>query len=117
MDPALVIAIAAVVLAPLATLLTNNRKFSGQVASSDADALWKESGDIRELLSQQLKDRDTRILDLEKRVADQEHRANELLRENYMLTIQRTTNEALITELRGKIAALEERLRKDDPSA
>jgi hypothetical protein len=76
------------IIAPLGAYLLAARKMSGRVATSDANALWKEAGAIRDDYRGQLKTADDRIQNLEVRIGALEDMNNTLAADNRSLRIE-----------------------------
>ena len=95
------------VIAPLGAYILAVRKMSGKIATSDADALWRESGQIRDDYRMRLHDAMDRIAGLETRVASVEAVNAELVQENAGLTreVSRLTSENV--KLREQVADLQ----------
>jgi predicted RNase H-like nuclease (RuvC/YqgF family) len=82
----LIVAVLAIVVAPLVGYIGATRKLSGKIATSEAGSLWEESRAIREDYARRLAECDARIQRLEARVRELETDNSALLRENFELT-------------------------------
>ena len=109
MDPAILIAVLAVLAAvfgPLATLLVAARRFSGKITDSSASDLWSESRSIRQDLADRNKFLADSITRMDERVLSLEKLNNDLRRENNDLRDKIRALEVIIAELRDQIASL-----------
>lgn len=101
MSATFLVALAAVVVAPLVGYVTATRKLSGKIATSEAGQLWEESKAIRDDYRDRLVLTDTRTAALEARVAALEKLNNELMREN--------------ADLRERVSSLQVTLGREQP--
>lgn len=81
----LVLAVAALVVAPLVGYITASRKLSGKIGTSDAARLWEASETMRKEYRDDLAAANKRVVALEERVANLEAINNGLVRENLAL--------------------------------
>ena len=107
MDKTFLIGLIAVVIAPLLGYVAANRRLSGKIGTSEATDLWAESSAIRADYREQIASSTRRTYSLEERVANLEKLNNELSRENMGLSEKSRTYEAVVDELRKRIAVLE----------
>jgi septal ring factor EnvC (AmiA/AmiB activator) len=105
---ALLLAVAALIVAPLVGYVTATRKLSGKINTSEASKLWDESSKIRDDYRDQIAESNKRTVALEGRVATLEHDNNELARENIDLVTKVRAYEAIIAELRARLEHLEQ---------
>jgi peptidoglycan hydrolase CwlO-like protein len=110
-DPALFVALAAVVAAPIVSLWIASRKMSGRIGTSDASELWAASKALRDEYREQLNKMSTRQRDLEGRVASLEGENTVLSRGNYERDQKIAVLELTIAKLRETIASLESTIR------
>ena len=120
MSVTLLLAVGALVLAPLLGYHTAGRKLSGKIGTSEANDLWTESAKIRDDYRQQMQVANQRVVALEARVAEVERDNNALARENLELRAQVgdglarleacqaivDRQQELIAELRARVAEL-----------
>jgi len=95
------------IIAPLGAYLLAARKMSGKVATSDANALWKEASAIRDDYRDRIVKANDRQAALETRVSALEGQNNELVRENYELRAEVSSLKTLVTTLQNTIKHLE----------
>jgi len=95
------------VIAPLGAYLLAARKMSGKVATSDANALWKEASAIRDDYRDRITKANDRQAALETRVATLEGQNNDLVKENYELRTEITSLKTLVSTLQATIKRLE----------
>jgi chromosome segregation ATPase len=101
------IPLAAAIVAPVGAYLLAARRFSGDIAKTDANALWEESRAIRADYRDQLLSRDQRIAKLDKRIAALERDKDALSKENYELRVEVLHCRALVKTHEASIAQLE----------
>lgn len=115
MTAALLLAVAAVVGAPLIGYVTASRRLSGKIGTTDADALWAASESMRKDYREQLDFSNKRVVALEERVGVVERDNNGLVRENIELSAKVREYEATIAAMQVRLdeqAATIETLRK-----
>jgi predicted RNase H-like nuclease (RuvC/YqgF family) len=117
MGATLLVAIAAVVVAPLVGYLAASRKLSGKIGTSDADALWNESKEIRADYRLQLDEANRRLVKCEGRIAQVEGLNSDLIRENLALQRRIDVLERENAELRGQVKQLLEQLHEERADA
>lgn len=82
MNTTVLLAIAAIIVAPLGAYLVAARQFSGKIETSDASELWEESRSIRDWSQLRMKELNETCARLENRVRDLEEGNDSLLLEN-----------------------------------
>lgn len=106
MDPSLIIAITALILAPLLGYFTIVRRASGKIATSEAEQLWEESRSIREWATKRIAELNGVVERLEKKVEELESHNESLSLENGRLTSLLDEYGKTIAELRDQIHRL-----------
>lgn len=106
MNATLAVALIAAVLGPLVAYVTTSRKLSGKIGTSDADALWRESKDVREFTAEQLKIANARISTLEELISSLRKRLDRADDHNEDLSRRLERAEAENEECRREIAKL-----------
>lgn len=104
------LAIVAVVIAPLGAYLVAARRLSGKIGTSDASELWIESRSIREDYRDRIVAANDRIAQLSARVEQCEGRNNDLLHKNLDLREKINDLEGVIVDLKTTIDGLREEL-------
>lgn len=89
-----------IVFAPLLTYLVAARRLSGKIKNSEATELWAESRSIREWSTNQVKELNDHVDELEKRLVEVEHKNGELLEENKRLLREKHHLELLLEQER-----------------
>lgn len=111
MDPGVLIAaIVTAIVAPLGAYVIAARRFSGQIASSDAEQLWAESGRLRADYQTRIIELSQIVTRLEDRVVVLEDRNMDLVRENEQLHREVRDLNQLIVTLRQRVADLTDEL-------
>jgi chromosome segregation ATPase len=105
------IPLAAAIVAPVGAYLLAARRFSGDIAKTDANALLEESRAIRADYRDQLVKRDKRISDLDKRIEVLEREKDNLSKDNYELRVEVLHCRALVKTHEASIATLEALVR------
>jgi hypothetical protein len=84
------LALAGAFAAPIGTYLVAARRYAGRIATSDAAALWKESGEMRQHLTERLDAAYTRIeaLEADARRQREEHRDEVKALESRIVTLE-----------------------------
>lgn len=106
MEPSLIIAIAALIGAPLLGYLTLVRRASGKIASSEAEQLWEESRAIRDWATKRITELNGVVERLEKKVAALEEHNEALSLENGRLNTLLDEQGKTIAELREQVHRL-----------
>jgi len=101
------IPLAVAIVAPLGAYILAARKMSGKVATSDADALWREASAIRDDYRNRITLANDRQAALEARVALLEGQNNDLVKENYELKIEISGLKTLVDTMQATIKRLE----------
>jgi len=105
------IPLVAAIAGPVGAYLLAARRFSGDIAKTDANALWEESRAIRTDYREQLSQRDERIAKLDKRIEALEKEKDSLSKENYELRVEVLHCRALVKTHEASIAQLEALVR------
>ena len=101
------LAVVAVLIAPLVGYLAASRRLSGKIATSDAEQLWAESKAIREDYRGQIISANKRVARLEERVVVLEQHNSDLSAENEVLRKQVAEYETKVKRLQARVAHLE----------
>jgi septal ring factor EnvC (AmiA/AmiB activator) len=109
----LVVAVLAVIFAPLVAYIAASRKLSGKIGTSEASDLWTESKNIRDDYRTRIDQANMRQAELEARVAKLESQNNDLTRENLQLRNRIDVLERENAELKEQIADLLKKLRDE----
>lgn len=88
MNASFLLAIAAIILAPLGAYLVAARQFSGKIKTSDASDLWEESRSIRNWSQGRINELTELVDKLEKRIKTVEETNDTLVLENAHLLQQ-----------------------------
>jgi septal ring factor EnvC (AmiA/AmiB activator) len=107
-EPALVVALIAAIVGPLATYVVASRKLSGRIDTSEAASLWEESRDIRSDYRDRLAEAEKRMAQLEARVAEEERANTKLTRENIQLVAKNQECEWEIRKLKERLQILDQ---------
>lgn len=108
----LIVAVAAVLVAPLVGYLTASRRLSGKIGTSDATQLWDASESMRKEYRDDLAAANKRLAALEGRLATVEADNHELANENLLLKRQVDLLKYENGELKRKIVDLERELHQ-----
>jgi septal ring factor EnvC (AmiA/AmiB activator) len=107
-NAAVVVALIAAILGPIATYIIAARKLSGRIDTSEATSLWEESRSIRSDYRDRLAEAEKRMAKLEARIADEERANTTLTRENIDLISKNQECEWKIEKLRERVAMLDQ---------
>jgi len=101
------LAVVAVLIAPLVGYLAASRRLSGKIATSDAEQLWAESKAIREDYRGQIISANKRVARLEERVVVLEQHNSDLSAENEELRKQVAEYKVKVQKLQARVTHLE----------